>query len=122
GIDRAVVTLHVGLGTFKPIESDNISGHAMHGEKIFVARETIEKILEYFLKESGGKLIAAGTTSVRTLESLYWWGIKLLKSEEFFKEKFLKVSQWESYFLQEEFGETAQAEVFKKILEWMDFH
>ncbi|MES2764508.1 MAG: S-adenosylmethionine:tRNA ribosyltransferase-isomerase [Bacteroidota bacterium] len=122
GIDRAQVTLHVGLGTFKPIEAQNISEHAMHGEKIFITRETIEKILEYFLKEEKGRLVAAGTTSVRTLESLYWWGIKLLKEDEVFGEKFLKISQWESYFLKEEFGEIPQADVFTKILEWMDFH
>jgi S-adenosylmethionine:tRNA ribosyltransferase-isomerase len=122
GIDRAEVTLHVGLGTFKPVEAEKISDHTMHGEKIFVSRETIEKILQHFLKSERGRLIAAGTTSVRTLESLYWWGLKLLQSEEIFSEKFLKVSQWECYFLKERAPEFSTEKAFKKILEWMDFH
>ncbi|HYF03064.1 MAG TPA: S-adenosylmethionine:tRNA ribosyltransferase-isomerase [Patescibacteria group bacterium] len=125
GIGRADVTLHVGLGTFKPVEAEKILDHAMHGEKLFVTRQTIETLLGHCTTGSlqdRGRLIAAGTTSVRTLESLYWWGVKLLQSEEVFKRKFLKVSQWESYFLEEESDGIRQSDVFKKILEWMDFH
>ncbi len=70
GIDREEVTLHVGAGTFKPVKSDEIGGHDMHTEHIAVRRQTIEKLLAH-----GGEAIAVGTTSVRTLESLYYMGV-----------------------------------------------
>lgn len=70
GIEREEVTLHVGAGTFRPVKSEDIGGHDMHTEHIAVRRSTIERILAH-----GGKAIAVGTTSVRTLESLYWLGI-----------------------------------------------
>jgi len=70
GIDREEVTLHVGAGTFKPVKSEEIGGHDMHTEHIAVRRQTIEKLLAH-----GGEAIAVGTTSVRTLESLYYMGV-----------------------------------------------
>lgn len=71
GIDREEVTLHVGAGTFKPVKSEEIGGHDMHTEHIAVRRQTIEKLLAH-----GGEAIAVGTTSVRTLESLYYMGVQ----------------------------------------------
>ena len=71
GIEREEVTLHVGAGTFRPVKSEDIGGHDMHTEHIAVHRRTIEKLIEH-----GGHAIAVGTTSVRTLESLYWMGRK----------------------------------------------
>ena len=70
GIDREEVTLHVGAGTFKPVKSEEIGGHNMHTEHVAVKRQTIEKLISH-----GGEAIAVGTTSVRTLESLYYMGI-----------------------------------------------
>lgn len=70
GIEREEVTLHVGAGTFRPVKSENIGGHDMHTEHIAVHRRTIERLLAH-----GGKAIAVGTTSVRTLESLYYMGV-----------------------------------------------
>lgn len=70
GIERAELTLHVGAGTFKPVKSEEIEGHTMHSEWIAVRREVIERLIAH-----GGHCIAVGTTSVRTLESLYYIGI-----------------------------------------------
>lgn len=70
GIERAELTLHVGAGTFKPVKSEEIEGHTMHSEWIAVRREIVERLIAH-----GGRCIAVGTTSVRTLESLYYIGI-----------------------------------------------
>jgi len=67
GVDTAYVTLHVGLGTFRPVKEDNILDHKMHVEHFSVPEETAEKIAE--CKARGGRVIAVGTTSCRTLES-----------------------------------------------------
>lgn len=72
GIGREEVTLHVGAGTFKPVKSDTIEGHEMHTEFISVNRSAIARI-----RQSLGHIIAVGTTSVRTLESLYYIGVSL---------------------------------------------
>jgi S-adenosylmethionine:tRNA ribosyltransferase-isomerase len=66
GIDRAFVTLHVGIGTFRPVETEDITQHEMHGEWIEVSSETVEKIQQ--TKARGGRVFAVGTTSVRSLE------------------------------------------------------
>ena len=72
GIRTAEVTLHVGAGTFKPVKNNDIMKHEMHCEHFYVSKETLEK-----LYKSSGKIIAVGTTSVRTVESIYWIGAKL---------------------------------------------
>ena len=70
GIEREEVTLHVGAGTFRPVKSEDIGGHDMHTEHIAVHRQTIERLIAH-----NGEAIAVGTTSVRTLESLYYMGV-----------------------------------------------
>lgn len=70
GIERAELTLHVGAGTFKPVKSEEIEGHTMHSEWIAVRRSIIERLIAH-----DGRCIAVGTTSVRTLESLYYIGL-----------------------------------------------
>lgn len=87
GIERAELTLHVGAGTFYPVKSESIGGHDMHTEVIEVSIGTLKKI-----RASLGSVIAVGTTSVRTLESLYFMGCRLLAGNT---EMF--VSQWEPY-------------------------
>lgn len=72
GINSAELTLHVGAGTFRPVSSELIGGHPMHSEHIFVRRGTIETLMRNL-----GHIVAVGTTSVRTLESLYHIGCKL---------------------------------------------
>lgn len=91
GIDREELTLHVGAGTFKPVKSEEIQDHEMHTEYICVHRQTLEKLIRH-----EAKAIAVGTTSVRTLESLYYIGVKLEKTLDFSEEE-LHVCQWEPY-------------------------
>lgn len=93
GIVRDEVTLHVGAGTFKPVKTEEIEGHKMHSEYIVVHRHTFEHLLEHDCKA-----IAVGTTSVRTLESLYYIGVKILKNPNATEEE-LHVEQWEPYDL-----------------------
>ena len=90
-IDKAFVTLHVGAGTFKPVKSDTMQEHDMHAEWIEVGKETILR-----LQAQQGKIVAVGTTSLRTLESLYWIGCKLHKGMNVDMEG-IAVSQWDAY-------------------------
>ena len=96
GIDREEVTLHVGAGTFKPVKSLEIEGHQMHTEYIVVHRRSLEKIIKHECR-----VIAVGTTSVRTIESLYYMGVHLLKHPEA-NEEDLHVKQWDPYELSED--------------------
>lgn len=68
----ANLTLHVGAGTFKPVGQEGLQHHEMHTEQVLVKRKLLQDLLD-----NSGKTIAVGTTSVRTLESLYWYGVKL---------------------------------------------
>lgn len=91
-IDTAFVTLHVGAGTFIPVKSETMAGHDMHAEWIEVRRETLAQIQEAL----GNGIIAVGTTSLRTLESLYWMGNKLLNDEPL-QLNGIAVGQWDPY-------------------------
>ena len=91
GIGREEITLHVGAGTFKPVKSETIEGHEMHTEFIAVRRSSIERIIANL-----GCIIAVGTTSVRTLESLYYMGVILENNPEATSED-LVVKQWMPY-------------------------
>ena len=90
-IERTEVTLHVGAGTFKPVKAEQIGEHEMHTELISVERETIEKMLA-----NENKLIVVGTTSLRTIESLYYIGAKLLNGKLSATDSIV-VDQWEPY-------------------------
>jgi S-adenosylmethionine:tRNA ribosyltransferase-isomerase len=85
------LVLHVGAGTFKPVESDDVSNHTMHTEEIIVSRKTIEALAEGINQPK----IVVGTTSVRTLESLYQTGRKLTEGIPF--EKAVHTCQWDPY-------------------------
>lgn len=93
GVVRDEVTLHVGAGTFKPVKSVEIEDHHMHTEYIVVHRHTFERLLQHYCS-----VIAVGTTSVRTLESLYYMGVKLAMNPQCTEED-LHVNQWEPYDL-----------------------
>ena len=113
GIDREEVTLHVGAGTFKPVKSEEIEGHEMHTEYICVRRETLEKLIAH-----DAKAIAVGTTSVRTLESLYYMGCRLAGNPDL-SERELHIDQWEPY--EERAGEEIPpVEALKHLLDWLD--
>ena len=113
GIDREELTLHVGAGTFKPVKSEEIEGHEMHTETISVNRQTIQKLIDH-----GGKAIAVGTTSVRTLESLYYMGLKILRQPDIAEES-LHVAQWEPYE-EVKSGEVKSLEALQALAAWMD--
>ncbi len=98
GIDREEVTLHVGAGTFKPVKSLEIEDHQMHTEYIVVHRRSLEKLIKHDCRA-----IAVGTTSVRTIESLYYMGVHLLKHPDAGEED-LHVNQWDPYELSEDGG------------------
>jgi S-adenosylmethionine:tRNA ribosyltransferase-isomerase len=87
GIKTMELTLHVGAGTFQPVKAEEIGGHAMHAEKIEVSKEFIQNLIENL-----GNIVAVGTTSVRTLESLYYLGVQLHNGDTS-----LLVNQWEPY-------------------------
>lgn len=91
GITRRELTLHVGAGTFQPVKSENIGEHAMHTEFISVDRSLLEDLIN-----AEGNVIAVGTTSVRTLESLYYIGITLMNNPDASEEE-LRVKQWAPY-------------------------
>ena len=115
GIEREEVTLHVGAGTFKPVNSATIGEHAMHTEYIAVRRHTIERLIAH-----GGEAIAVGTTSVRTLESLYYMGLKVLQNPDI-TEAELHVNQWEPY--EEVRGDRLEVRgVLQALLDWLDRH
>lgn len=92
GHDLVNLTLHVGAGTFKPIQTADVKDHVMHSEHIVVTKDSILAILNN--AKAGKKLIAVGTTSVRTLESLYWLGVKHLQ-----KQNIDTLAQWDAYNL-----------------------
>jgi S-adenosylmethionine:tRNA ribosyltransferase-isomerase len=93
GIKTIELTLHVGAGTFQPVKANNIYEHEMHCEHFSIDPETIELIFE-----NQGKVIPVGTTSVRTLESLYWLGVKLIQNPSV-SFQYLSLGQWEAYEL-----------------------
>lgn len=133
GIQTAEVTLHVGAGTFKPVKSDTLAGHEMHSEFISVSKDTIERLIN-----NKGKLVVVGTTSLRTVESLYYIG-KKLENGGHDTEAELSVSQWEPYeeadpispqtalenilnFMQREGTERVMASTSLLIAPGYDFH
>lgn len=89
-ISSAFVTLHVGAGTFKPVKAAIMEQHEMHAEWMEVSVETIEMLLNNLTNA----IVAVGTTSLRTIESLYWMGAKILLDPELMD---LKINQWDVY-------------------------
>ena len=133
GIEREEVTLHVGAGTFKPVKSELIADHEMHTEFFSVRRETIEKLIRH-----QGQAIAVGTTSVRTLESLYYMGLKVMANPDIEEEQ-LHVRQWEPYEAEASLNPSERRDLptdsegepslsgssvraLRALLDWMDRH
>ena len=113
GIEREELTLHVGAGTFKPVKSEEMEGHEMHTEYISVRRETIARLLRH-----DSQAIAVGTTSVRTLESLYYMGLKVIANPNLTEDQ-LHVSQWEPY---ETSNAVTTVTALDALASWMDSH
>ena len=85
------LTLHIGAGTFKPVSSSSVEKHEMHTEKIYINKSTIKRVLE----NTGNDVIVVGTTTMRTIESLYWFGVKLLVDKE--PLEYIDIRQWDPY-------------------------
>ncbi len=109
-IETTEVTLHVGAGTFKPVKSETMAGHEMHAELIDVKRETLEKLIA--AKESSKSIITVGTTSMRTLESLYWMGVKAASNPRASVHD-LEIKQWDAYEL------LGNDNALNSLLNWM---
>lgn len=103
------VTLHVGAGTFQPVKTRDIAEHHMHTEVISVQRKTIENLIANF-----GHIVAVGTTSVRTLESLYYIGLQLKEGKG---GDMLRASQWAPYNTENEYD---TCEMLQEILKYLD--
>jgi S-adenosylmethionine:tRNA ribosyltransferase-isomerase len=108
GVDTLALTLHVGAGTFRPVKSELIGEHEMHTEHLIVNRGLIEHLLN-----KSGEVIAVGTTSVRTLESLYWMGVKRLTGCV----DFFEIHQWEVYTLPQVY---TLKQAMQALLEWFE--
>lgn len=111
-IQRDFVTLHVGAGTFKPVKAATMNEHEMHTEFIDVRIELIEHLLAHHLKP----IIAVGTTSLRTIESLYWLGVKLHEKLNENSDKVPIISQWDAYELAQNIS---LQDALESLLHWM---
>jgi len=92
GVEVEYITLHVGAGTFKPVKNEFVNDHEMHSEHFYTSRGIIEKILN-----NRGNICSVGTTTLRTLESLYWIGVKIKLG--LIIGSIPQISQWETYSL-----------------------
>ena len=113
GFDLDEVTLHVGAGTFRPVATATIGDHAMHSETIIVRKSLIENLIRHL----NGAIIPVGTTSTRTLESLYWIGIML--HEQGLELRELHVEQWYPY---ESHPELTTAQALQLVLDYLEAH
>ena len=108
------VTLHVGAGTFRPVATDTIGEHEMHSESIIVKRQTIEHLRDNIDRT----IIPVGTTSMRTIESVYWIGVMLL--EQGYEECNIHLNQWFPY--QDRTSLPSAKESLEAILKYLDMH
>ena len=116
-IEIDFITLHVGAGTFKPVKTETIEAHEMHEEFFEVSYELIENLLN-----RSTKIIAVGTTTLRTLESLYWMGVKIIKKSKFKSKKDItiedvSIKQWDVYEMNDD--NISVQESLNILLDWM---
>ena len=108
GIAHDFVTLHVSAGTFQPVKVENAVEHVMHNEQVVVTRANLDRLL------SGRYIVPVGTTSMRTLESLYWYGVKLLKDPR----AVFTISQHEAYAAADRWP--SRDEALRAVLTYME--
>ncbi len=113
GFKTEYITLHVGAGTFKPVSADTIGEHTMHVEQVQIHRSNLEHIIAHL----GHPIIPVGTTTVRTLESVYWFGVQLENNPDL---QSMHVLQWDPYKLESLGISTLQA--YHNVLQWMQRH
>jgi len=109
-IQRTELTLHVGAGTFRPVQAETADQHTMHFEHFSISGETLDQLIQHY-----GKIIAVGTTSVRTLESLYWIGIKM--HEHLMNDDTIGLNQWEHLDLPGKMDVPDALNIIKKYLD-----
>ncbi len=115
GIQTEYITLHVGAGTFKPVNTDTIGEHEMHVEPVHITADNLRHIIAH----QGKPLIAVGTTSVRTLESLYWFGVQLQQHPDL---DHMHVNQWDPYVIVGTGRALSATDAYRNILQWMEQH
>ncbi len=106
-IQKDFLTLHVSAGTFQPIKVDNVVDHPMHSEQIVVTRQNVANLLN-----AKAQIIAVGTTSMRTMESLFWFGARLIRGNEDFA-----IDKLEPY---SDVTHPSRKESLRAVLNWMD--
>jgi S-adenosylmethionine:tRNA ribosyltransferase-isomerase len=109
-IQKDFVTLHVGAGTFKPVKTEVMKDHEMHAEYFTVSRSLIQNLITHLDKN----IVAVGTTSLRTLESLYWLGVKQSTVNS---QQPMEITQWEVYDHKEKMISTKEA--LENLIKWM---
>lgn len=114
GIATAYLTLHVGAGTFKPVKAEQMAEHEMHAEQLYITKAVLQRLLA----QLGKPIIPVGTTSMRSLESIYWLGVKVLQQPSLPLPE-LHVSQWVAY---ETAKAPAAAEALQALLTYMELH
>lgn len=107
-VKKSFLTLHVSAGTFRPIKTENVADHPMHSEQLVVSIQSIKDVID-----AEQQVIAVGTTSMRSLESLYWFGLRLLGGNEDFA-----IEKLEPYQRENELP--GRKEAFEAILSWME--
>jgi S-adenosylmethionine:tRNA ribosyltransferase-isomerase len=112
-ISTSAVTLHVGAGTFKPVSTDTIGDHQMHHEQVIVPVTLLRQVLDYRNKH----IILVGTTTVRTLESVYWQGVKWLKQKP--EVPVMQVDQWDPYSVLSE-NNVSTEDALKCVIETLE--
>ncbi|MBR3958575.1 MAG: S-adenosylmethionine:tRNA ribosyltransferase-isomerase [Bacteroidales bacterium] len=113
GFKTEYITLHVGAGTFKPVSTDTIGEHTMHVEQVQIHRSNLEHIIAHL----DHPIIPVGTTTVRTLESVYWFGVQLENDPDL---QSMHILQWDPYKLESLGISTLQA--YHNVLQWMQRH
>ncbi|MBN2262312.1 MAG: S-adenosylmethionine:tRNA ribosyltransferase-isomerase [Prolixibacteraceae bacterium] len=111
GITCSELTLHVGAGTFQPVKAEKIDGHEMHTEHFIIEKQFIEDLLPH-----KGPIIAVGTTSIRTLESLYYLGVKILNNENINNNE-ATIGQWVGY---QNIAKVDKTEALNAVLAFMN--
>lgn len=112
-IEKEFITLHVGAGTFKPVKSETMEEHDMHAEFIDVSIAAIQNLINH----TGKTIVAVGTTSLRTIESLFWMGVKVITRPGTLPEE-LTITQWEPYEI--EFDRMTTKDALQGLLAWMN--
>ncbi len=112
-IELAQLVLHVGAGTFQPVKSEKIAGHEMHAEYLEVTRDLVQRLCG----NESRKIISVGTTSLRSLESLYWMGCKAYRNKGASLSD-LEVEQWDAY--DEHLSGISKSTALQSLLDWMD--